>query len=253
MKITILTLFKEQFDGFTNTSIIKRAIEKKIVDIEVINYRDYSNDKLKRVDQPPYGGGAGMIIKLQPIVDCLKKIKTNDSHVILLSAKGKLYKQTIAHSLAKYNHIILICGHYEGIDDRILNYVDEEISVGDYILTGGEIPSMIIADSIIRLLDGAIKNDSTVEESFENNLLEYPQYTEPRIFENSEVPNILFSGNHKAIKEYRFKESIKKTLSNRPELINIDSFNKQEKKWFNELQDDTNINKAIDKAKKFTK
>ncbi len=253
MKITILTLFKEQFEGFTNTSIIKRAIDKKIVDIEVINYRDYSNDRLKRVDQPPYGGGAGMIIKLQPIVDCLKQIKTENSYVILLSAKGKLYNQKIAHSLTKYNHIILICGHYEGIDDRILNYVDAELSIGDYILTGGEIPSMIIADSIIRLLDGTIKNDSVVEESFENNLLEYPQYTEPRIFEGYEVPSILFSGNHKAIKEYRFKESIKKTLSNRPDLLNVDLFNKQEKKWYNDLQDDSNINKAIDKAKKFTK
>ena len=150
MKITILSLFKEQFDSFANTSIIKRAIDKKLVELEVINFRDFSTDRLKRVDDAPYGGGAGMIIKLQPILDCINTIKTEKSKIYLLSAKGNVYNQTIAHELSKEEHIILICGHYEGVDDRILCYIDGEICIGDYILTGGELAAMVVADSIIR-------------------------------------------------------------------------------------------------------
>ena len=253
MKITILTLFKEFFDNFKNTSIIKRALEKKLVELEVVNFRDYSTDKLKRVDDAPYGGGAGMIIKLQPILDCLNAVKTKDSKVYLLSAKGAVYNQSQAHQLAKCDHVILICGHYEGVDDRILNYIDGEICVGDYILTGGEIPAMLVADSIIRLLDGVITNDSISEESFENNLLEYPQYTSPRVYDNYEVPDILFSGNHKAIKEWRFKQSVLKTQKVRPELILKASFSKEELKWYKDLQNNDAQDKAIAKAKKFMK
>lgn len=253
MKITILTLFDDFFIPFKNTSIIKKAVDKGLVEIEVINFRNYSTDRLKRVDDAPYGGGAGMIIKLQPLIDCLKDVRNSESKVYLLSAKGKVYNQQMAHDLSKESHIILICGHYEGVDERILNYIDGEICVGDYILTGGEIPSMIVADSIIRLLDGAIKDESTKEESFENGLLEYPQYTTPRVFEGHEVPDVLFSGNHKAIKEYRFKQSVIKTQSVRPELINVDNFDKQEKKWFNDLDNQDKIDSAISKAKKFMK
>lgn len=253
MKITILTLFKEMFEPLVNTSIIKRAIDKKIVEIEVVNFRDYSTDRLKRVDDAPYGGGAGMILKLQPILDCLNDVKTKDSLVFLMSAKGKVYNQKTARELALKNHIILICGHYEGVDDRILDYIDGEICVGDYILTGGEIPSMIVTDSIVRLLDGAIKEESSCIESFENNLLEYPQFTTPRDYNGNKVPDILFSGNHKAIEEYRFKESVLKTQKVRPELIDKSKFSKQELKWFNELNDTTKQQKAIDKAKKFMK
>ena len=253
MKITILTLFKEFFDSFKNTSIIKRAIDKKLVEVEVVNFRDYSTDKLKRVDDAPYGGGAGMILKLQPILDCLKDIKTESSKVYLLSAKGNVYNQKTAHSMSKLEHIVLICGHYEGVDERILDYIDGEICVGDYILTGGEISAMIVADSIIRLLDGAITNDSTLEESFENNLLEYPQFTTPRNYEGKEVPDILFSGNHKAIKEWRFKQSVIKTLKVRPELIDETKFNKQELKWYKDLENNQNQEQAIKKAKKFMK
>ena len=253
MKITILTLFEEFFIPFTNTSIIKKAIDKGLVEIEVINFRNYSTDRLKRVDDAPYGGGAGMIIKLQPVLDCLKDVTTSESKIYLLSAKGKVYNQQMAHSLALEKHVVLICGHYEGIDERILNYIDGEICVGDYILTGGEIPSMIVADSIIRLLDGAIKNESILEESFENGLLEYPQYTSPRVYEGHEVPDVLFSGNHKAIKEYRFKQSVMKTQSVRPELINVENFTKQELKWFNDLDNQDKITSAISKAKKFMK
>lgn len=253
MKITILTLFDNFFDNFKNTSIIKKAIEKKLVEIEIINFRNYSDDRLKRVDDAPYGGGAGMIIKLQPLVDCLKEIKTENSKVYLLSASGSLYNQKKAHELALIEHLILICGHYEGVDDRILNYIDGEICIGNYILTGGEIAAMVVADSIIRLLDGTINNDSIKEESFENNLLEYPQYTTPRNYDGYVVPDILFSGNHQAIKEYRFKQSVLKTLNVRPELINKDLFNKEELRWFNDLQNDKNQINAINKAKKFMK
>ena len=243
MKITILTLFKEMFDSLINTSIIKRTIDKGLVEIEVINFRDYSNDRLKRVDDAPYGGGAGMI----------KDVKQENSVVYLLSAKGKVYNQKTAHELAKKEHVILICGHYEGVDDRILDYIDGEICIGDYILTGGELPAMIVADSIIRLLDGAIKEESTSEESFENGLLEYPQYTTPRDYEGNKVPDILFSGNHKAIEEYRFKQSILKTREVRPELIDESKFSKQQLKWYKEIDDTSKQDLAISKAKKFMK
>ena len=253
MKITILTLFKEFFDGFVNTSIIKRAIDKKLVEVNVVNFREYSSDKLKRVDDAPYGGGAGMILKLQPILDCLNDVKTDNAKVYLLSAKGQVYNQQVAHNLAKEDHLILICGHYEGVDERLLDYIDGEICIGDYILTGGEIASMIVADSVIRLLDGAIKEESTSEESFENGLLEYPQYTSPRDYNGNKVPDILFSGNHKAIKEYRFKESIKKTKSVRPELIDESKFSKQEAKWYKDLKNTNSLDEAINKANKFMK
>ena len=253
MKITILTLFKEFFDGFTNTSIIKRAIDKKLVEVEVINFREYSLDRLKRVDDAPYGGGAGMIIKLQPILDCLNDIKTEDSKVYLLSASGSKYNQQMAHELAKCNHLILICGHYEGVDARILDYIDGDICIGDYILTGGELASMVISDAIIRLLDGAINNESIVDESFENGLLEYPQFTTPRDYDGNKVPDILFSGNHKAIEEYRFKESVKKTQRVRPELIDESKFTKTQSKWYKDLENNNKLDEAINKANKFMK
>lgn len=253
MKITILTLFPDQFDGFVNTSIIKRAIEKKLVEVEVINFRDYSDDRLKRVDEYPYGGGAGMIIKLQPILDCLKTIKTPDSVVYLLSASGDKYDQSYAHKLATFKHLILICGHYEGIDARIENYIDGKISIGDYILTGGELASMVVADSVIRLLDGSINSQSTEDESFENGLLEYPQYTSPRVYDGHEVPDILFSGNHKEIWNYRFKERIKETLRYRKDLFDKYTFTKEERKLLESLDDDSKEKTAIYKAKKFTK
>ena len=253
MRIDILTLFPEFFERFLDTSIIKRAIDKKLVEVEVINFREYSNDRLKRVDDAPYGGGAGMILKLQPILDCLNDIKTDNSKVYLLSASGNVYNQSMAHELSKCDHLILICGHYEGVDARILQYIDGEICIGDYILTGGEIASMVVADSVIRLLDGAIKQESTSDESFENGLLEYPQFTTPRDYNGNKVPDILFSGNHKAIEEYRFKESIKKTLKVRPELLDETKFNKTQSKWYKDLENDNKLNEAISKANKFMK
>lgn len=257
MRITILTLFPEMFNGFKENSIIKRAIAKDIVSIDFVNIRDFTLDKYGRVDSAPVGGGAGLIMKCQPIVDALKSVKTENSKTIMLSPRGKQYNQEMAHNYAKnVDHLILLCGHYEGIDERINDYIDEQVSIGDYILTGGEIGSMAIADSIIRLLDGAIADESTLEESFENGLLEYPQYTEPKDFEGKKIPDILYSGNHTAINKWRQKQSLKLTKKLRPDLYKNYPLTKQDNKLLKELESDETPDwelKAIEKGKKFIK
>ena len=203
MQIDILTLFPEMFNGFLTESIIKRAIEKEKVKINIINFRDYTTDPHGKVDDTPFGGGAGMVLQVEPIYNALEKIKTKDSHIILLTPSGKTFNQQKAKTLTKHNHIILICGHYEGFDDRIKQLVDEEISIGDFILTGGELPAMMISDAIIRLLDGVINKESLESESFNEELLDYPVYTKPRDFKGMKVPEVLLSGDHKKIEEYR--------------------------------------------------
>ncbi len=218
MKISILTLFPELFKDFVNTSIISHSLTKEINEIEIINFREYSKDSHKRVDDYQYGGGAGMVIGLQAIIDCLEDVKSKDSHVVLLSPQGVIYNQTIAKKFSKYKHLILICGHYEGFDERIINFVDEVISIGDYILTGGEIPAMIIADSCIRLVADTINHDSLLCESFENNLLDYPVYTKPKNFRGYKVPEVLISGNHQKIAQWRKQQQILKTKKNRTDL-----------------------------------
>ena len=213
MRIDILTIFPSMFEGFLTNSIIKRAIDKEVVQVNIVDIRSFSNDKNKRVDDYPIGGGAGMIMMCQPVLDCLKSVKKDDSKVILMSPRGKTFNQNIAHDIVDNNdHLILICGHYEGLDERINDHVDMFISLGDYILTGGELASMVISDALIRLIDGAINSDSTNDESFENGLLEYPQYTFPRSYLEKEVPPILFTGNHNAIKKYRLNISQNKSL-----------------------------------------
>ena len=255
MKITILTLFPEMFNGFLENSIIKRALGKKVVEVKIVNIRDYTLDKYGRVDTPPIGGGAGLIMKCQPIVDALKKNSTDSSRKILLSPKGKTYSQKDAVRLSKEEDIVIVCGHYEGIDERVNNYVDELISIGDYVLTGGEIPSMAIADSIIRLLDGAITDESLSEESFDNNLLEYPQYTEPDVLDGHNVPEILYTGNHKAIEKYRRKEALRITKEKRPDLFKKIELTKEDQKLLKEIEDgDENpkwMQEALSKGKKF--
>ena len=254
MKITILTLFPEMFDGFTNNSIIKRAIAKNIVEIKLVNIRDYTKDKYHRVDSAPVGGGAGLIMKCQPIVDAINDNKTKDSKVIMLSPKGSTYNQAKAKSLSKEQDIILLCGHYEGIDERVKKYVDEEISIGDYILTGGELGSMVIADSIIRLLDGSIAKESIEEETFDNSLLEYPQYTEPYDFNGDKIPDILYSGNHQAISKWRRKQSLKITKELRPDLFNQITLSKKDIALLNEGEEKASWElAAIEKGKKFIK
>ncbi len=219
MNIDILTLFPNMFDGFLNESIIKRAIDKKAVTINVVNFRKYSKLNNSQVDDTPYGGGSGMVLMCEPIVDAIEDLKDDDTTVILLTPQGLPYKQKIAHELKTKKHLILVCGHYEGFDERIRSFVDMEISIGDYVLTGGEIPAMAVCDSVIRLLDGVIKEDSYLEDSFTENLLDYPTYTKPYDFRGMKVPDVLISGNHQKIDEYRKEESLKRTQERRPDLL----------------------------------
>lgn len=257
-KIVILTLFKDMFDGFLNNSIIKRAILKGIVELTIIDIRNYTKDKYNRVDTPPVGGGAGLIMKCQPIYDAIKENKTSNMDIVLLSPRGKTYNQNMACDFSKSNKdLMIICGHYEGIDERINKYVDYLINIGDYILTGGEIASMAIADSIIRLLDGAISQESIKEESFNNNLLEYPQYTEPYDFLNDKVPDILYCGDHKAIDKFHRKESLRLTRKYRPDLFEKVHLTNEDKKLLKEIDEGENnpswYKKALQKGHKFIK
>lgn len=220
MIIDIITIFPEMFTGIINSSIIKRTIEKELITINVHDFREFTTNKHKKVDDTIYGGGAGMLIQCQPVIDTLKSINGyKDAYKIITSAQGNTYNQDKAKQLSKLDHLIIICGHYEGIDNRVLNYVDEEISVGDYILTGGEIPALTILDSVIRLLPEAITDMSIVDESFETGLLEYPQYTKPYEYDGYTVPDVLISGNHEEIRKYRKFESLKKTYLKRPDLL----------------------------------
>ena len=219
MKIDILSIFPDMFNGAFSESIIKRAIESNIVEINVHNFRDYTKDSHNKVDDTPYGGGAGMVLMCQPIVDCLESIKTEDSYVILLTPSGVRYNQKKAYELSHKKHLIFICGHYEGIDERITNFVDLELSIGDFVLTGGEIPTMAVVDSIVRLIPGVINEESHIEDSFNDYLLDYPSYTKPRVYRGLEVPEVLISGDHKKIDEWRRNESLKRTKERRPDLL----------------------------------
>ena len=221
MKIDILTLFPNMFDGVFQESILKRAIEEKKVEINLVNFRDYTKDPHNKVDDTPYGGGAGMVLSCQPIFDCVRALKDGDCKVIMLTPSGVPYKQKMAYDLSKEKHLILICGHYEGFDERIKTICDMFISIGDYILTGGEVPAMVLVDSITRLIPGVINERSHIEDSFNDNfLLDYPTYTKPAVYEGLEVPEILLSGDHKKIDEYRYQESLRVTRENRPDLLN---------------------------------
>ena len=211
MKIDVLTLFPSMYDNFINESIIKRAIEKKQVEINIHNIRDYTVYKNNQVDDYPFGGGGGMVLMCDPIFRAIDALKKENTLVVMMTPSGKVYKQSIAYNLSKHKHIIILCGHYEGFDERIKTIVDLELSIGDYILTGGELPSMVITDSVVRLLDGVISQESLQNESFNNNLMDYPNYTYPVDYNGLKVPDVLLSGNHKNINEYRYNEQIKKT------------------------------------------
>ena len=218
MKIDILTLFPEMFDGFLNTSIIKRARENGNVNINVHNFRDYSLDKHGRVDDYPYGGGAGMVLMCEPIFRAIEAIRTEESLVIMLSPSGQVFSQKMAREFSTKKHLIFLCGHYEGFDERIKTIVDMELSIGDYVLTGGEVPSMVITDAITRLIPGVISEGSLDSESFDDNLLDYPNYTRPEEFRGMRVPDVLLSGHHKNIEQYRREEQIRLTNLNRKDL-----------------------------------
>ncbi len=232
MKITILTLFPEMFAGPFDHSIIKRAQEKKLVSIEFCNIRDFGIGKHKLVDDTPYGGGIGMVMRADVIANAIQHVKKTftqthpdgKQYIILMSARGKTFTQQMAQEYTRYDHIIIICGHYEGVDERIIHFIDAEISIGDFILTGGELPSMLITDAVVRLLPGVLKKGATEHESFTYNvdnqeILEFPQYTKPSTFDSYDVPPVLLSGNHKVIEEWRKKQATAHTKKNRSDLI----------------------------------
>ncbi len=218
MKISVLTLFPDIINEYTNHSIIKIIKNNNLANIEVLNIRDYSLDKHRKVDDTIYGGGPGLVMSIEPIVNCLKEIKKENSMVVLLTPTGKKYNQEMAKKFSKMEHLILICGHYEGIDERILNYIDLQLSIGDFVLTGGEAAALVVLDSVLRLLPGSINKDSLEVESFNDYLLDYPVYTKPEVFEGYAVPKVLLSGNHKEINEYRLRQREIKTKINRPDL-----------------------------------
>lgn len=231
MRIDILTLFPEMLTGFISNSILKRTIDKGLVNIYLHDFRTFSTNKHHKVDDTPYGGGAGMLLAVQPIVDCLRSIPGYEqAHKMMTSASGKVFNQAKAQTLSCFDHIIIICGHYEGFDERLLAYIDEEVSIGDYIMTGGEVASLAMIEAIIRLIPNAIKEESTLDESFSTSRLEYPQYTKPAIFEGHKVPDVLVSGNHEEIRKYRLTEALKRTYIRRPELINEASLSDEERK-----------------------
>ena len=236
MKFDVLTLFPEMFEPMKQ-SIIGRALEKGILELNIVNIRDFSKDKHKKVDDTIYGGGAGMLIKPDVVYDSYNSVKSEKSKVIYLSPQGKTLNQEKVEALAKEEHLILLCGHYEGIDQRVIDkIVDEEISIGDYVLTGGEIPAMTLIDSVSRYIDGVITNESTDEESFSNDLLEYPQYTRPECFEGIHVPEVLQSGHHKNIENWRRKESLKVTLKKRPDLLEKANLTEEDKRILEEIK-----------------
>lgn len=247
MKISIITLFPKMIEGFFQESIIKRAVEKKLVEIEIINWRDFAIDKYGSVDDRPYGGGAGMVLRVDIVAKAIEKIKKNKSKIILTTPKGKVFNQKKAIGYSQLDHLIIIAGHYEGFDERVMDYVDEEISLGDFVMTGGEIVAASISDSVVRLIPGVLKKDeATIQESFQTysinkliesigknkildsllkkgvnevKLLEYPHYTRPEEFNGKKVPEILTQGNHKEIEEWRIKKAFEETVKKRPDLL----------------------------------
>lgn len=223
MKIDIITLFPNMFTGFINESIIKRAINNNLVEINVHNIRDYSPFKNKQVDDYPFGGGPGMVLMCEPIFNAIESLRKENTKVIMLTPSGEVFNQKVATRLSKFEHIILLCGHYEGFDERIKTIVDMEISIGDYILTGGEIPAMAITDTIVRLIPGVINNESLDSESFNDNLLDYPVYTRPEVFRDMKVPEVLLSGHHANIEKYRKEEQLRITKERRRDLLGCDN------------------------------
>lgn len=236
MKFDVLTLFPEMFEPMKH-SIIERASEKDLIDINLINIRDFSKDKHKHVDDTPYGGGAGMLIRPDVVYDAYSSVSEENAKVIYMSPKGKVLNQNMVKELSKESHLIILCGHYEGIDQRVIDkIVDEEISIGNYVLTGGEIPAMVLIDSVSRYVDGVLSEGSISEESFSQGILEYPQYTRPETFEGVKVPEILLSGHHKNINKWRRWEALKNTYLKRPELLESVELSDEDKEIINNIK-----------------
>ena len=240
MKFDVLTLFPEMFEPL-NTSIIGRAVKEKLIEINLTNIRDFSKDKHKKVDDTPYGGGSGMVMKPDVVYEAYKSVKDDNAKVIYMSPQGKVLNQNKVIELSKEKHLIILCGHYEGIDQRVIDkIVDEEISIGNYVLTGGELPAMVLIDSVSRYIDGVLNEGSTIEESFSQGILEYPQYTRPEIFEEIKVPEILQSGHHENINKWRKKQALKNTYYKRPELLENVDLSEEDKKYLEELSKNKN-------------
>ncbi len=240
MKFDVLTLFPEMFEPL-NMSIIKRAADKGLLEINYTNIRDFSSDKHLHVDDTPYGGGAGMVMMPDVVYRAYESVKKENSKVIYMSPKGKPLNQKKVVELSHEEHLIILCGHYEGIDQRVLEQiVDEEISIGDYVLTGGELPAMVLIDSVSRYIGGVLAQGSTMEESFSNDLLEYPQYTRPEVFMNKEVPEVLKSGNHANIAKWRREKSLEETLSKRPDLLAKANLSDEDRKYLKQLKENMN-------------
>jgi tRNA (guanine37-N1)-methyltransferase len=243
MKIDILTLFPDMFRGVFGQSILKKAEEKKVVTYNLVNFRDYADNKHQTVDDYPYGGGAGMVLKPQPIFDAVEDLKsksTTNPRIILMCPQGERYTQKKAEELAKEDHLILICGHYEGFDERIREHlVTDEISIGDYVLTGGELGAMVVVDSVVRLLPGVLGNETShIKDSFSTGLLEHPHYTRPADFRGMKVPDVLLSGNHRLIEEWREKEALKRTWERRPDLLHEYPLTEKQKQWIQQWKNE---------------
>ncbi|WP_188205785.1 tRNA (guanosine(37)-N1)-methyltransferase TrmD [Alkalibacillus aidingensis] len=241
MKLDILTLFPEMFTGVFESSILKKAREKGAYDYQLVDFRDYTENKHRKVDDYPYGGGAGMVLTPQPLFDAvedLKKQNQTEPRVVLLCPQGERYTQQKAEELAEEEHLVLVCGHYEGFDERVrTELATDEISIGDYVLTGGELGAMVIADSVVRLLPGVLGNeDSAVKDSFSINLLEHPHYTRPSDFRGHKVPDVLMSGNHQKIEEWRRYQSLKRTFERRPDLIDEDQLSEEDRKILKDIK-----------------
>lgn len=240
MKFTVMTLFPDMILQAASASIMGRAIEAGVLEVEAVDFREYTHNKFKHVDDYPFGGGAGMVIQAAPVYECWQDIvkdKEKKPRVLYMSPKGKVLTQQMARELAKEEELILLCGHYEGIDQRALDLiVTDEVSIGDYVLTGGELPALVVMDTVSRMVGGVLGNQESAEdESFSGMYLEYPQYTRPRVFEGMEVPEVLLNGNHAAIDEWRLEEAMKLTMERRPELIDPDKMSVKERKIYNRL------------------
>ena len=231
-------MFKEQFDSFLNTSIISRILEKELCEVKVVDIRDYSKDKHRHVDDTPYGGGAGMLMRVDILADAIRANRNDDTYILLTSPKAKPYEEKDAYRLLEKEDLMIVCGHYEGVDDRISDFIDENISIGDYVLTGGELPAMVVMDSIMRLINEGISSESLKEESYTDGLLEYPQYTRPFNFEGKEVPFVLTNGNHKEIKKFNLKGSLRETYLYRKDLLEKRDLSKEEKELLQEVIDE---------------
>ncbi len=247
MRISILTIFPEMFDGFLQEPVIRRAISRGIVTVDITDIKKYAGGSFRHIDDDTYGGGAGMVMRAKPVLDALKDvlegnpeeqstasrtdgIHGDDTCVCVMTPSGRLYDQTTARSLAEKDHLVLICGHYEGIDERVMKHADLQLSIGDYVLTGGELPAKVVMDSVIRILDGVLRKKSTEEESFENGLLEYPQYTKPLVVDGEEIPAELKTGDHERIRVWRLKQSLLRTLRRRPDLLEKRGLTAEERK-----------------------